>query len=117
VLVLKFRAHHSTSYGAHDTMSTKLIATKVPSCAAAQSTHQTSVALSLCVRVGAAVLLLARLSVGVWWLCLSLGVLVCRIGALLGELVLRLRSRVCTLLRLTVLPGDSVRYWLENVRI
>lgn len=110
VLILELRSKHSTRDRAHDTVSTKLIATEVAGRTTSHGAHQTSIALGLCVGIGAAVLLLAGLSVGV--LRLSLGVLVLWICALLGKLVLRLLSGVCTLLLLAILPGGFVRHWL-----
>lgn len=93
-LILELGTEDSTCYGAHDTVAAHLVASKVSSGTSTKRAHQASVALSLCVGIGRAVGLLARLAVGV----VALRVLVLRIGALLRELVGRLSPWVGPLL-------------------
>jgi hypothetical protein len=104
VLVFELRSHHSTGYGAHDTVAAQLVPSKVPGSATSKGAHQASVALSLRVGVGGSIWLLALLSIWV----LSVGVLVRWISALLRELVVRrcCGIRICSL-RLAVLSGRN----------
>lgn len=82
-------------------MATHLVATKVSGSTTAKSTHKPSVPLLLHRWVTGAVLLLSGLDVRV----LALWVLILAVGALLRELVLRLRAGVASLLmRLIILP-------------
>lgn len=100
VLVFKLASHDGAGNGSDDAMATQLVSAKVTSSTATKSTHQPSVALSLCVGVcGSVLLLLSRLTVGV----LALRILVLRIGALLWELVLGLGTWILALL-LSILP-------------
>lgn len=101
VLVFKLASHDGAGNGSDDAMATQLVSAKVTSSTATKSTHQPSVALSLCVGVcGSVLLLLSRLTVGV----LALRILVLRIGALLWELVLGLGTWILALLLLSILP-------------
>jgi peptidoglycan/LPS O-acetylase OafA/YrhL len=88
MLVLQFASQHSSRKGTHDAMSTHLIAAKVSRGASTERTHQTAIALLLGIRIcGAIVLLLAGLPVWVLGLVLVGGILVLRVGTLLGELL------------------------------
>jgi hypothetical protein len=81
-------------------VATQLVASKVSGCTTAQSTHQATIALGLGIGVGWSVTWSAGLAICV--LVLALWILVCGVCALLGELILRLRARVGSLLWLTI---------------
>lgn len=96
VLVLELGAEHSARECADDAVAAHLVAAKVPRGTAAERTHQSTVTLSLRIRICGAVLLLVLSWLAVW--VLPMRVLVLWIGALLGELVLRLGTGILTLL-------------------
>lgn len=107
VLVLELRTHHSACYRSNDAVAAELVASEVSCSSTSKGAHQASIALSLIIGVGGAVLLLPRLSVCVWCL-VALRVLVMSVGALLRELVLWLSSGISSLSLLTV-SGMNVR--------
>lgn len=98
-LVFQLGAHDCSRQRTQDASasSANFVAAKVSCCAASNGTHQTSITFCLSVGVGGAVVLLARLTISVWWL-LTLWILVVGICALLRKLVLRLCAGVLTLL-------------------
>jgi hypothetical protein len=99
VLVLELGAEHRACYGAHDSMSAHLVASKVPCCTATHGAQQASIALSLRIGVGRAGLVLCGLAgLAVRVLALTLRVLVRLVSALLGELVVGLSPGVGALL-------------------
>jgi hypothetical protein len=101
VLVLELAAHDGACYSAEYTMAAHFVATKVAGCSTTECTHETAVALSLCIWVGRTVARLCVLAVGVR--ALALRICICRVCALLGELVLRLCTWVLVRRRLRIL--------------
>jgi hypothetical protein len=107
VLVFKLAAEHCAGESTEDAVAAHLVAAKVSGCTATESTHHTAVTFLLHGWIAAAILL-TGLSVSV----LALGVLILTIGTLLGELVLRLRAGVASLLILA--EGIVRQKWFET---
>jgi hypothetical protein len=87
-------AHESTCESAHQTVAAHLVAAKVPSGAAAESTHQTTIAFRLRIGISGSVALLALTVAAI---LLSLGILLLGVGALLWELLCGGLARVLLL--------------------
>jgi hypothetical protein len=99
VLVLELGAYKRACQGSDNAVTAQLVATKVSGCTAAQSTHQATVALALSTGISGTIAWgTSWLAVCIW--VLALGILVCRVCALLRKLILRLGARVCALLLL-----------------
>lgn len=89
VLVLELGTEHGARERADDAVAAHLVATEVARGAASQRTHESAVALGLGIGVGSTVLALLHV-LGV----LALGILILRVGALLGELMCGCLARV-----------------------
>lgn len=107
VLVLELAAKNSASNGTEDAVAAHLVAAEVARCTTTESTHQTTIALSLRTGVSRAVLLLAGLAICV----VALWILILWVGTLLWELVLGCLARI-----LLVLLGLAVLTLLLVIR-
>lgn len=108
MMVFELASQYSASQSSKNAVPSHLVTPEVSGSTAAESAHQTSIALLLHGWVACTVLLPLPLP----WRAvrvLALGILILHIGSLLRELIMGLRARVASLLILGVLPGSIFR--------